>query len=282
MFADGHPMKSTSPLSGLSPRAERIISRLSTMTVIFLAAAAAVLSFSGLRDLSLNAGFSPSIAWILPIVLDGMVVTGSLGVVSSSLVGVRTWYPWLLTLIGVVASIAGNIAVAPPNLASRLVHAAGPATFALSIEGLLRIYRASAMASAQRERARIEKERIESERAERAEHRTASRAIASKDPIVPAVEISGTPKVSPSQPKPSAGKTKELVRALWEVNPDITGAEVAKQLEMDPSYARKILREIRGETGLIASYTAATEEQHIETPVPQANQFLFPDDEPLS
>jgi ribosomal protein S25 len=268
-------MKSTGPLNGLSPRAERFISRLSTITVIFLAAAAAVLSFSGLRELSLNAGFSPQIAWILPIVLDGMVVTGSLGVVSSSLVGVGTWYPWLLTMIGVVASIAGNIAVAPPNLASRLVHAAGPATFALSIEGLLRIYRASAMASAQRERARLEKEQIEAERIARAEHRNASKTITTKDSAVSISDTNSSAKPLMSQSKPSAGKTRESVHAIWAVSPDITGAEVAKQLEIDPSYARRILRELREEAEL--KNPVKVGEPKTEAPSTQVNEFLFPD-----
>lgn len=129
---------------------ERLFRVLSTLTVLMLAAAAAILSFTGLRDLGLHAGFDPHIAWLLPIVLDGMVLTGSLGVISSDLIGVPTWYPWMLTVLGVIASIAGNVVISKPDLTSQLVHGAAPVTFALSIEGLLRIYRASAVASAKR------------------------------------------------------------------------------------------------------------------------------------
>ena len=35
-----------------------------------VAAAAAVLSFSALRDLALLCGFAPELAWLLPVVVD--------------------------------------------------------------------------------------------------------------------------------------------------------------------------------------------------------------------
>lgn len=43
-----------------------------------VAAAAAVLSFSALRDLALVCGFSPQLAWLLPVVVDAGAAAGSL------------------------------------------------------------------------------------------------------------------------------------------------------------------------------------------------------------
>ena len=237
---------SNRPLSGLSPRAETIIRRLSTITVLGLAISAAILSFSGLQQLSLQAGISHSIAWLLPVVIDGMVLTGSLGVVASSLVGIGTWYPWTLTLIGVIASIAGNVSVASHNLSSRLVHAAGPVTFALSIEGLLRIYRASAVASANRERDRLEQEA----KLKSPEYTPQAKSDLSRKGLI----TNATTQTSSGQKLElkdsnlqSTEPTKiDQVRELWLANPDITGGEASRRLGLDASYARKILKELRG------------------------------------
>jgi hypothetical protein len=56
---------------------------MSSRTVLYLllgvvAAAAAVLSFSALRDLALVCGFAPQLAWLLPVVVDAGAAAGSL------------------------------------------------------------------------------------------------------------------------------------------------------------------------------------------------------------
>ena len=43
-----------------------------------VAAAAAVLSFSALRDLAQLCGFAPELAWLLPVVVDAGAAAGSL------------------------------------------------------------------------------------------------------------------------------------------------------------------------------------------------------------
>ena len=43
-----------------------------------VAAAAAVLSFSALRDLALLCGFAAELAWLLPVVVDAGAAAGSL------------------------------------------------------------------------------------------------------------------------------------------------------------------------------------------------------------
>lgn len=46
--------------------------------LMVVAAAAAVLSFAALRDLALVCGFSPQLAWLLPVVVDAGAAAGSL------------------------------------------------------------------------------------------------------------------------------------------------------------------------------------------------------------
>src|SRR3954451_9391612 len=43
-----------------------------------VAVAAAVLSFAALRDLALLCGFSPRLAWLLPVVVDAGAAAGSI------------------------------------------------------------------------------------------------------------------------------------------------------------------------------------------------------------
>lgn len=234
--------KALAPAHGLSSRAARILQNSSMVTVVTLAVSAAVLSFTGLRDIAERSGIDPSLSWLFPIIVDGLVVTGSLGVIAADLVGVRTWYPWLLTMTGVTFSVAGNVAAAPPDPVSQLVHAIAPTTFALSIEGMLRIYRASAIATAQRETALAAKEEKRAEREERRLEREAK-----------LLEITAR-QTQPGQTQPAyrpntgnEGPTaRDRIVDLLKTSPNVSGGEAARQLGLDPSYARKILREVRG------------------------------------
>lgn len=129
------------PPHKLSATLERRIRRAATAFVVFVAVAAAVLSFSGLHRLALDAGFHPYIAWLFPIATDVAVAAFSLAVVHHTLAGMRVWYPWLCMLLGVGVSVAGNVWAAPDGLVSRLVHAWPPVVFALAFEALARLLR---------------------------------------------------------------------------------------------------------------------------------------------
>ncbi|MGV8845795.1 MAG: DUF2637 domain-containing protein [Propionicimonas sp.] len=126
---------------GLSARAESAIRRTSTFTVVVLAAAAAVLSYAGLTQLAVEAQIHPRLTFLLPVVVDGLTLVGGMTVLHSTLTGLRSWYGWLLTLLGVAASVVGNIAASPVDPLSRAVHAAPPIVLALALEALLRVYR---------------------------------------------------------------------------------------------------------------------------------------------
>lgn len=229
--------KQTQQEHGLSPRVQRTISFMSTVTVYVLAVAAAFLSFNGLRQLGIDAGFDPHFAWLLPIIVDGMVLTGSLGVIVAGLVGIPTWYPWAITAIGVALSIWGNITAAPDDMVARIVHAVPPLTFALSIEGMLRIYRASAVANANREAAELAREdrRLDRE-AKNAERMARLGGI-----------VGATGSAQAVQEEPAAAlPARERVAQYLAEHPQASGGEIARALDIDPSYTRKLLRSLRG------------------------------------
>lgn len=182
-------------------------------------------------------------AWLLPVLIDGLVLTGSLGVIAATLSGVGTWYPWMLTIFGVAASVAGNVAAAPDNLVAQLVHATPPIVFALAIEGLLRIWRAgaenrAAVKAVEQAKAEAEAAR-ELARAQREAKRSEREAQQSEPPVT-------VKQITPVKVKTNGPSARQRIQELLISEPEIAGAEVARRLGIDPSHARKLLREIRG------------------------------------
>lgn len=75
------------------------------LTVV--AGAAAVLSFAALRDLATTCGFAPSLAWLLPVVIDAGAAAGSLAWLGSAAPSART-YGRTLALLLLASSVGGN------------------------------------------------------------------------------------------------------------------------------------------------------------------------------
>lgn len=252
---------------GLTPRAAARIRRISVATVLVLAVSAAVLSFAGLRELALQAGFPPELAWMFPIIVDGLVLAGSLGVISAALAGVRTIYFWFLTLLGVFISIVGNVASASDDLLSQSVHAAPPLIFALSVEGLLKVYRHAvthpdAAPSTSPPPPTVTSE-VSDLRPPPAPAIQGVEATPNSDPTSDAqtneapyrsraVKDGENPPVTPTRQKTTktgAGTARERLAALLESDPGVSGAQAARELGIDPSHARRILRELRDSAG---------------------------------
>jgi hypothetical protein len=142
------------PVGGvLTPRMERMIRLGSIGSAIIIAISAMVLSYAGLHDLALDAEIHPRFALLVPIMVDGLQFVGSLGVVYSTLSGLRSWYPWLLMLMGVSVSAWGNWQAAPDQMTAKLLHAAAPIILALVLEELLRVMRHKVHLHAEREAA---------------------------------------------------------------------------------------------------------------------------------
>lgn len=140
------------PLGGvLTPHMERSIRLGSIGSAVVIAISAMVLSYAGLHDLAIDAEIHPRFALLVPIMVDGLQFVGSLGVVYSTLSGLRSWYPWVLMLMGVSVSAWGNWQAAPDQLTAKLLHAAAPIILALVLEELLRVMRHKVHLHAERE-----------------------------------------------------------------------------------------------------------------------------------
>jgi hypothetical protein len=105
-------------------RADRLIRRTTTATVLFLAAIAGVVSYGHMHLLALRYGEERWTAALLPLSVDGMIVAASLTLLRDSRRGKPGgMLPWALLLIASGASLAANVAVAHPMIISRVIAA---------------------------------------------------------------------------------------------------------------------------------------------------------------
>jgi hypothetical protein len=78
-------------------------------TTVLIAAGAFVLSFASLTDLAARSGISPTLAWIWPIIIDGLIVAATVAIVALAGHDRMTMaYPWLLLGLGALVSTAAN------------------------------------------------------------------------------------------------------------------------------------------------------------------------------
>lgn len=73
-----------------------------------VAAAAAVLSFAALRDLALLCGFTPHLAWLLPVTVDAGAAAGSIAWLARWTNTAATAYGRTLALVLLGLSVGGN------------------------------------------------------------------------------------------------------------------------------------------------------------------------------
>ncbi|MBP8000906.1 MAG: DUF2637 domain-containing protein [Chloroflexi bacterium] len=118
-------------------KTNRHLSLLTGLLVAFLAAAAFWLSFGTLRDLAVQQGISPDVAWLYPAIIDGAIIVFSLSVVQVSLAGERPRYPWVLVGVFTALSVMLNMLHAAATILPKLMAAIPPVALFLSFELLM-------------------------------------------------------------------------------------------------------------------------------------------------
>jgi hypothetical protein len=104
---------------------------------VVIAIGAFVLSFAALTDLAQRSGIDARLAWIWPIIVDGMIVAATVAIVALNGHDRRAMiYPWALLFFGAIVSTAANsvhailtvdrLATDIPPLVSALVAAMPP------------------------------------------------------------------------------------------------------------------------------------------------------------
>jgi len=110
------------------------------VTVLVVAGVAAVMSYGHLRAVAAAQGEPAAV--LFPLSVDGLIVAASLVLLVRRRCGLAGGaLAWSGLLVGIAATVAGNVASAEPALAARLVAAWPPVAFALSYELLLALIR---------------------------------------------------------------------------------------------------------------------------------------------
>lgn len=114
----------------------KVAARLAAAVVALVAGAA---SYQHIAAVALDAGEPPWVAYSLPLAIDGLIVVGVAALLEDKAAGRHPRRSaWLAVVVGVVATLAANIASAEPTVTARLVAAAAPVAFLISVEVLTR------------------------------------------------------------------------------------------------------------------------------------------------
>ncbi|MEV6032774.1 DUF2637 domain-containing protein [Nonomuraea sp. NPDC052116] len=126
--------------------AVRSIRRTTITGVLLLAGIAAVVSFRHMHELCLRHGEDHLAAVLIPLAVDGAIVVASMSILLANRYGSRGGaLAWTMLMVGSLASLGANIAVAEPSLIGRIIAAWPSAALIGSYELLMsQIRRASA------------------------------------------------------------------------------------------------------------------------------------------
>lgn len=114
----------------------KIAARTAAVVVALVAGAA---SYQHIAAVALAAGEPQWVAYSLPFAIDGLIVVGVAALLedkAANLLPRRS--AWAAVVVGVAATLAANVASAEPTVTARLVAAAAPIAFLISVEVLTR------------------------------------------------------------------------------------------------------------------------------------------------
>ncbi|WP_405087577.1 DUF2637 domain-containing protein [Microbispora sp. NBC_01389] len=107
-----------------STQAVRRIQRTTIAGVALLALIAAVVSFRHMHELCLRHGEDRLAAVLIPLAVDGLIVVASMSILLANRYGSRGGLlAWSLLVVGSLASLGANVAVAEPSLIGRIIAA---------------------------------------------------------------------------------------------------------------------------------------------------------------
>lgn len=107
-----------------APTSDVVIRWTTTGAVVMLAGIAAIVSYRHMHELAVRHGEESWSAALVPLSVDGMIIASSMSILYASRHGRRgSLLAWTLLIIGSLASLGANVAVADPSLIARIVAA---------------------------------------------------------------------------------------------------------------------------------------------------------------
>jgi Protein of unknown function (DUF2637) len=208
-------------------------------------AVAAVAGYSSYRHIvhvALAAGEHHTVAAVLPLAIDGLIVVGTLAMLEDKAAGRIPRMSARFALgFGIVATLAANVASAADTWTARAVAAVPAIAFLIAVEVLSRSGKVRAEAEAGAEVEPVEKVA------------ETPQLPAEGEPELPPVKAPRTPrkataaKATKATPRRSAEQTRELAEAALASAPKVTRKAVAQQLDITPRRLRQVLNEDTGE-----------------------------------
>jgi hypothetical protein len=111
----------------------------SRATTALVAAVAGFSSYQHIVEVAYRAGEHPTVAAVIPLSIDGLIVVGTMAMVEDKRADRRPRLSARVALgFGVVATLAANIASAQPHFMSRCVAAVPAVAFLITVEVLAR------------------------------------------------------------------------------------------------------------------------------------------------
>ena len=119
---------------------DKTLNRYTTITVVLVAAFAALVSYTHIRDLAMTNGYDPYTASILPLSVDGLIVGTSFMLVSASRAVLRASVARCGLWLGIIATIAANVAYGLPHgLVGSTVSAWPAVAFIVAVEAWMQL-----------------------------------------------------------------------------------------------------------------------------------------------
>jgi hypothetical protein len=208
----------------------RAVNRGTTSGVIGLAVAGFAMSYDALHSLALTQGVPAPLAWMWPLIVDGFIVVASLSVVRAVATSRRARYPWLLVLTFSTISIAFNVVHATPTVVARFVAAIPPTALVLSFELLMRQLR----------------QQLGTDAAPNPRG-TDLQLAAGSAPAAPRLTHA---LARTTGPQSMLDKARHIRQDQERHGTRLTGKTLADLLGTSDGYARRLLREIAGDTAV--------------------------------
>ena len=153
----------------------KAVLRTAVAATVLIAVGAFVLSFDALTDLAGRSGINANLAWIWPIIVDGMIVASTVAIVALNGHNRRAMiYPWSLLFFGAIVSTAANSVHAIltvsaqhsdiPPVVSALVAAMPPVVLLAITHLTVHMYQKKAEAAEMRAIAEHDEEAVEAEK----------------------------------------------------------------------------------------------------------------------
>ena len=233
-----------------------------------VAAAAAVLSFAALRDLALLCGFSPQLAWLLPVVVDAGAAAGSLVWLGGWAASSARRFARALALALLGSSVAANalghglaaFALAPPWWVVVIVSAVAPAVLGAVVHLAVLVGRTDGDTDEHHAVHQHVVEQRDVDRPDVDERDVDERGLSRRW----AAAAATTPRpIDPVDPVDADGRVVELVELLQAGDP-VTGAHAAVLFGCSPRTGRRLLTRAQALAVTPASPSAGVESAGVE------------------